>query len=254
MTTPLNVFTYRMPCGNPGDVQRAEASVVDAVALDPTNYPQAFGVPVTVDASSHKLRSIMAGDTGASVSGFYVRPFPSQGNGTDGLGTTTPPSSGIGNRLIRGYTSALLNGAASAYKDAPVFVRIGNASSGKPIGGVEAALEQVITSAAGTNTGNGTVGSVSAGQSVKAGAYVVKFTSSTAFTVTDPSGDSMPVGAAGAAYSDAQINFTITAGGTAFAAGDSFTLTVTNNTVQIPNTYFQGPADAYGNTEIRFQV
>jgi hypothetical protein len=52
-----------------------------------------------------------------------------------------------------------------------------------------------------------------------------------------------------------QVQFTITAGGTAFVAGDGFTVTVTANTVIVPgNTYFTGPADAYGVAEVAFYL
>jgi hypothetical protein len=77
----------------------------------------------------------------------------------------------------------------------------------------------------GGNTGNGTVGSMSAGLGAQVGAYTVVFTAATVFSVFDPSGKELKNGATGTAYSD-EINFTITAGGTAFVAGDGFTITV----------------------------
>lgn len=75
-------------------------------------------------------------------------------------------------------------------------------------------------------TGTGLMSLVSLGAKAKIGSYAVKMTGATAFTVTDPNGDSLPAAAALGAYTDAQINFTITAGGTAFIAGDSFTIVV----------------------------
>lgn len=81
-------------------------------------------------------------------------------------------------------------------------------------------------SAAGTNTGNGTVGSITTGNGVKQGAYALVATSATTFSVTDPTGAALPNATAGTAYSNSGIGFTITAGGTAFVAGDSFTLNV----------------------------
>lgn len=79
---------------------------------------------------------------------------------------------------------------------------------------------------AGTNTGNGTVGSTSVGTTPTYGAFVLKATSATVFSVTDPEGNALPNATVGTAYSNAEINFTITAGGTAFVANDSFTLNV----------------------------
>jgi hypothetical protein len=82
-----------------------------------------------------------------------------------------------------------------------------------------------ITAVAGTNTGNGTVTALTTGLTAKVGAYALKFLTATTFTVSDPNGVSLPNGINGA-YADAQINFTVTAGGTAFVAGDTYTLTV----------------------------
>jgi len=82
-----------------------------------------------------------------------------------------------------------------------------------------------ITAAAGTNTGNGTCTALTVGAKARIGAYLLKFLTATTFTLSDPNGVSLPNGVNGA-YTDAQINFTITAGGTAFVAGDTFTITV----------------------------
>jgi head decoration protein D len=82
-----------------------------------------------------------------------------------------------------------------------------------------------ITAAAPVGTGNGTCTLLTTGATAKVGAYTVKFSSATAFTVTDPNGVQLTNGVNGA-YTDSQINFTITAGGTAFVAGDTITITV----------------------------
>jgi hypothetical protein len=79
---------------------------------------------------------------------------------------------------------------------------------------------------AGTNTGNGTLGSFAPGGEIADGTYVIKLTAATTFAVAAPNGDALPAGTVGTAYADAQIGFTVTAGGTAFVAGDSFTITV----------------------------
>jgi hypothetical protein len=81
------------------------------------------------------------------------------------------------------------------------------------------------------NTGNGTIGSLSvqppAGSNPGAmvGAYTISFTSAIAFSVFAPDGRELLPGVVGTAYAD-EIGFRITAGGTAFAAGDGFTITV----------------------------
>lgn len=91
-----------------------------------------------------------------------------------------------------------------------------------------------ITSAAktGGNTGNGTMGTVTAVGTMPPaapGKYTVNFTAATAFTVTDPNGRQLSTGVTGTAYSDI-VSFTITAGGTAFVAGDGFVITVAAGT------------------------
>jgi hypothetical protein len=80
----------------------------------------------------------------------------------------------------------------------------------------------------GGNTGNGgfTAGPVTE-PGVKLGAYIVTFSSATAYMVTDENGDSLWGGTAGVAYSGAALGFTLSAGTTAFVAGDAFTITVT---------------------------
>lgn len=84
-----------------------------------------------------------------------------------------------------------------------------------------------VTAAAkvGGNTGNGTCTVLSAGAKAKPGPYTLAFTDATHFTVVDPDGEQLADGVNGA-YSDAEINFTITAGGAAFVAGDGFVITV----------------------------
>jgi hypothetical protein len=139
-----NAFTFRMPAGIPGTVTRASQATVEAQLLDTTNFPAAYGVPVAIDATSHGVRKIGAGDTAAAVYGFYVRPYPTH-SGTDPLGTSTPSVSGICNVLKRGYINVLLGGTTAAAKNGTVYVRVAAPASGKPLGGVEAAADSTNT-------------------------------------------------------------------------------------------------------------
>lgn len=75
-------------------------------------------------------------------------------------------------------------------------------------------------------TGNAVMSAITLGSKVQTGSYVVKFTGATAYTVTAPDGETMPAAAALGAYTDAQINWTITAGATPAIAGDTFTVVV----------------------------
>lgn len=83
-----------------------------------------------------------------------------------------------------------------------------------------------VTTATGTNTGNGTVGSINVTSGVLVGTYSLAATSATNFTVTDPEGVALAPATVGTAYSAEGLQFTITAGATAFVAGDTFALTV----------------------------
>ncbi|HLH95020.1 MAG TPA: hypothetical protein VKW08_07870 [Xanthobacteraceae bacterium] len=75
------------------------------------------------------------------------------------------------------------------------------------------------------NTGNATVGSISNGVAVRAGNYTAVCTDATHAQVYAPNGAELGVATFGAAFASPQINFTITAGGTACAAGDTFVIT-----------------------------
>lgn len=61
------------------------------------------------------------------------------------------------------------------------------------------------------------------------GVYHVTMTSATAFNVTNPGGELVGTGVAGTTFSD-EIKFMLTAGGTAFVAGDEFNFPVTGVT------------------------
>ena len=84
-----------------------------------------------------------------------------------------------------------------------------------------------VTSAAkaGGNTGNGTNTLLSAGTTAKTGVYTLRFLTATTYALTNPNGVALPNGANGA-YANPEINFTVTAGGTPFVAGDGFDITV----------------------------
>ena len=76
------------------------------------------------------------------------------------------------------------------------------------------------------NTGNGTIAAGSVGAGAQIGTYRILFTSATAFDVTDPSGDAVGSGTVGTAFNSGGVSFTITAGSTAFTAGDEGAITV----------------------------
>ena len=76
------------------------------------------------------------------------------------------------------------------------------------------------------NTGNGTIAAGAVGAGAQIGTYRIVFTSDTAFNVTDPSGAAVDSGTVGTAFNTGGVAFTITAGATAFAAGDEGAITI----------------------------
>ena len=84
----------------------------------------------------------------------------------------------------------------------------------------------VIVATAG-NTGNGTSSAVTTtGYAPVVGVYTVEFDDATHFIVSSPAGVEIGHGVAGTAFSGGGLNFTISAGGTAFLPVDSFSLIV----------------------------
>jgi hypothetical protein len=87
----------------------------------------------------------------------------------------------------------------------------------------------VTGAAAAGNTGNGTIGSLSAGTGAKNGVYkaviIEPGTNLGTFKVEDPDGVMIGTGVVGTAFAGA-VNFTIADGSTDFVAGDSFNITV----------------------------
>lgn len=76
------------------------------------------------------------------------------------------------------------------------------------------------------NTGNGTIAAGAVGAGAQLGTYRINFTTATAFTVTDPSGDTVGTGAVGTLFNTGGVSFTITAGTKAFKAGDEGAVTI----------------------------
>lgn len=82
--------------------------------------------------------------------------------------------------------------------------------------------------ASGANTGNGALtmdATTPVLPNARVGVYQVRFTSPTAYRVTDPRGEVLGDGANAAAFAD-QIKFVTAAGGTAFVAGDGFDISL----------------------------
>lgn len=109
------------------------------------------------------------------------------------------------------------------------------------------------TGTAGTNTGNGTCTSVTAGKQAKLGTYTLTCTAAATnggtFKVVSPDGDALANATVGTAYTSEQLNFTLNDGATDFAVGDSFTIAVaagSGKVVAYDQDAVDGSADAAG--------
>ena len=90
-------------------------------------------------------------------------------------------------------------------------------------------------------TGNGTCTAVSAGSASVYETWTLTATNATTFTVVGSVTGALGNATVGTPYVSTYINFTLTAGGTAFVAGDAFTITMTaTNTLRKPGEYFEG--------------
>ena len=117
----------------------------------------------------------------------------------------------------RGWWNIAVPGAKAANINQPVYATDDSTVTlTPPIAGVAGA----------GNAGNGTIGTLSFTYAAPIGDYTVTFTGATAFTVTDPAGVELGTGTAGTPFSTGGVTFTITSGGVAFGAGDSFIVSV----------------------------
>jgi len=254
----MPAYLKTMPTGIPGAVSRIDVAQIEAQLYN-SAYPFAsFGIPAKI--SGGYVVPLVSGDIASAIYGWLVRPYPfqSQVAGNDPLGAAVPPTTGTADILRQGYLT-VKNCAGTPAFGGQVYVRVSNASAGHPIGSVEAASVQSAAGAAtGGNTGNGTITASPATTAVaQKGVTKVTMTGATTYLVTTPDGVTHIPGATGAAYAGAAsvgLTFTVTVGGTPMVAGDSFTITVTQETAPVADCIFQGPADTSGNVEISFKV
>lgn len=130
-------FLTRMPFGIPGDVTRQSQAKIEAQVFNPSAAFSGYGLFGKINAG--KFVPVGSGDTAASVYGVLVRPYPITGNNaSDPLGTSVPPTTGLADVLRSGYIN-VKNNAGTPAVGGQVYIRVANATAGKPIGGIEAA-------------------------------------------------------------------------------------------------------------------
>lgn len=111
-------FTTRMGAGFPGSTTRSDSLTVEQEIIDSSNPPTAYGQVVKIVGG--KMQALESGDLAAVTAGFLVKPNPTSST-TTGLGAATPPTSGIGDRLRRGFIAVKL-AKGTAAKDGQVYV------------------------------------------------------------------------------------------------------------------------------------
>jgi hypothetical protein len=103
-------------------------------------------------------------------------------------------------------------------------------------------LFSIAPAVAGTNTGNGTVGTISVLDNASVGSYKIVMLTNTDFAVYTPTGERLVDGVKAVAYAGSQIVFTVNSGTVAFVAGDSFTMAVTKATNPVVELFTTGSA------------
>ena len=96
---------------------------------------------------------------------------------------------------------------------------------GQQTSGLYAAAATAANSTGGANAGAETISAVTVGVQARLGTYRANLTSTTAFTVTDPTGETVGTGTVGTAFASSQIGFTITTGA-GIATNDGFNIAV----------------------------
>lgn len=126
----------------------------------------------------------------------------------------------------------LSEAAGNRSRDTITVVSGQNLKAGDVIGKTVTAGTVTGAAAAG-NTGNGTIGTLSAGARMKEGVYratcIEPATNAGTFQVEDPYGAVVGVATVAVAFTG-EVNFTIADGATDFVAGDSFLITATQAT------------------------
>lgn len=142
-----SVFTFRMPAGIPGDVNRKLGLATITPEIQNSSTPVTeYGVPVILDANG--CRPVTSSDTSNDAeAGFSARPFPSsdlnyalvQGTAANpGFGPGTPPATGEIDVMRKGFIVCRLGGSAAAAKFGSVYVWTAASSGAHVQGHVEA--------------------------------------------------------------------------------------------------------------------
>jgi hypothetical protein len=188
----------------------ASGTIVVAAVPTAADTVTIAGTAVTFVAANPVGNQVLIGATAAATAVNFVNFLI--GSGDTNLVKCTYSLSGSTITVTAAAIGTGGNALTLATSDVPAFTLSGATLSGGT-----------------ANAGTATVGSISAGAYLKTGNYTVVLTSATQGNVFDPTGDQLGVATMGTAFTDSQINFTITTGGSP-AAGDQFVLTAARGT------------------------
>lgn len=120
-------YSYRMPAGFGGDINRTHPASVEPVLWDTTSPPTYAGQAVVVDATSKNVRACGVVDDSAltDIYGVAVRVYPVQqqsGGMSASFGNAAPPANQPGDVLKSGYIMVPVSNLGVPAKGGQVFV------------------------------------------------------------------------------------------------------------------------------------
>lgn len=213
------------------------------------------------DSATTLLAGTVLGQQNVGTVAAFANAAANTGNGTCG---TITLSSGVQEGVytfeaVTAGTTALFQAQAPNGTELPTM-KVGTAYSGGGLaftitsGGTAYAIGDQLTITVGTgtfanggsNTGNGTCGAIVIQTGVVGGTYKFTAIDATHFTGVDPNGVALPNLTVGTQYNAGGLTFTITAGGTAYVAGDTFTIVTATGSLN----YKQVSASATDGTQV----
>ena len=138
-------FTFRMPTGFAGDVNRVHPASIEPCLIDVNAPPTAYGQAVLVDATTQGVRPYTLGDTAVAPYGVTVRPYPLQQASATNYGAVAlggvqaPPAAQPVDVLKSGYILVPLQnfGVNNAVKGGAVFIWVAASAGNHVQGGFE---------------------------------------------------------------------------------------------------------------------
>lgn len=139
-------YTYRMPAGFPGDVNRTHPASILPRNMSTAAPVVAYGYPGLYDGATATFRAVGLADSAITkIDGILVRPFPTQqtvGGMTSTIGAATPPvGPAVVDVLEQGFIIVQLSDFAAAPPQlgGPVYIWTSASTGTHVLGGFEAA-------------------------------------------------------------------------------------------------------------------